>query len=456
MSVAAEPENARKSAESSGAPATEPLPIADVAPPEHSRKNFLLLVLYQVVVRTGWIFKTESIVMPAVLDLTGAGAWMRAILPALNRFGQTIPPLLYSGRLSRQRFKKFSLALFTAIMGSCFLLLAVTWGMSISETVPLWFGWLFLAAYGAFFIATGLNQISFGTLQGKLIPAHRRGRLLLASNVVGVVLAVLAVGLLLPGWLAGPTGQFQLIFGFTGSCFIASAALILWVDERADGVQSPLPTGPGRLSRTLVHLRTDRQLQKISIVAASLGASFILFPHYQALARERLGLGLEQIVLWVIIQNVGTALFSIPAGWMADRFGNRLVLRFCMGLLLISPILAWWLSRQPGTSTATYASVFFFVGLTPVSLRMISNYTLELTTTDRHPIYLSSLGLSLGIPTIALSPLFGLLIDWAGFDIAFGLVIGLMAIGWLMTFAIVEPRQQKYGEGSRPLDQDHP
>ena len=56
------------------------------------RHNFLLLVAYQVVVRTGWIFKTESIVMPAVLDLTGAGAWMRAILPTLNRFGQTIPP----------------------------------------------------------------------------------------------------------------------------------------------------------------------------------------------------------------------------------------------------------------------------------------------------------------------------------------------------------------------------
>src|SRR3954471_10920570 len=60
----------------------------------HETRNFWILVIYQVVLRAGWIFKTESVVMPHAadaLDSTGvAGGW----LPLLNRFGQSVPPVL--------------------------------------------------------------------------------------------------------------------------------------------------------------------------------------------------------------------------------------------------------------------------------------------------------------------------------------------------------------------------
>ena len=34
----------------------------------HEPRNIACLVTYQVVARIGWIFKTETVVMPAVLD----------------------------------------------------------------------------------------------------------------------------------------------------------------------------------------------------------------------------------------------------------------------------------------------------------------------------------------------------------------------------------------------------
>jgi hypothetical protein len=47
----------------------------------HERRNFWILVIYQVVLRAGWIFKTESVVMPHAadaLDSTGlARSWLR-------------------------------------------------------------------------------------------------------------------------------------------------------------------------------------------------------------------------------------------------------------------------------------------------------------------------------------------------------------------------------------------
>jgi predicted MFS family arabinose efflux permease len=408
--------------------------------PSKVRDNFILLAAYQVVVRTGWIFKTESIVMPAVLDLTGAGAWMRAILPTLNRFGQTVPPILFSNFLTRQRLKKYSLATSTLVMGLCFLLLAFNWEFGTGQKVPFWFGGLFLVAYAVFFIATGLNQLSFGTLQGKLIPYNQRGSLLLCSNLIGVAVAITAVLVFLPRWLSASIARFDWIFGFTAVCFLISTLLVLGLRE-TKGPASPIGRQAKFRSREFwSHFREDVHLRRIALVGACLGSSLMLFPHYQAMARERLGLGLEQIVLWLVVQNIGTALFSIPAGWIADRTGNRLVLRLCMGLLLVGPLLAWWLSKHPGGVTTAFAAVFFFIGLTPVCIRVLSNYTLELTSSEFHPIYLSQLGLFTGVPVMVLSPLLGVLVDWVGFDPVFGLVVLTTSGGWVLTFWIIEPR----------------
>ena len=60
-------------------------------------------------------------------------------------------------------------------------------------------------------------------------------------------------------------------------------------------------------------------------VAMAFGSSLALFPHYQALGRSnRLSLSFDNLMMWVVIQNMGTALFSLVAGPIADRRGNRI------------------------------------------------------------------------------------------------------------------------------------
>ena len=53
-------------------------PLAVSEPPHHAH-NFRLAVLYMVFMRTGWIFKTESIIMPAVLDVIGGAGWCEGL-----------------------------------------------------------------------------------------------------------------------------------------------------------------------------------------------------------------------------------------------------------------------------------------------------------------------------------------------------------------------------------------
>ena len=57
-------------------------------------RNLACLVAYQVVSRIGWIFKTETVIMPAVLDACVDSGLLRGLLPVLNRAGHSLVPLL--------------------------------------------------------------------------------------------------------------------------------------------------------------------------------------------------------------------------------------------------------------------------------------------------------------------------------------------------------------------------
>jgi hypothetical protein len=63
----------------------------------------LALLVHQSLFRVAWIFKTESVIMPAFLDSISESGLIRGALPLLNRTGQsrrrcclhaTSPPLL--------------------------------------------------------------------------------------------------------------------------------------------------------------------------------------------------------------------------------------------------------------------------------------------------------------------------------------------------------------------------
>ncbi len=412
-------------------------------------RNFLVLALYQITMRTGWIFKTESIVMPAVLDtITGGGplgGLLRGCLPVLNRLGHSIPPILFSRRLKVRPYKKMVMLTTTLVMATVYLLLSLLW-WQVGLSVPGWMAGVFLLLYFLFFVATGINNLAFGTLQGKLISVTNRGRQLLIANVIGAATAIAAVAVFMPAWLTPAGGRFEMIFGFTALCFFVSAALVILLGEPRDTYCEA-----GRGVRHLFAsawevVRTDRNFRRLGWVAMAFGASLMLFPHYQALGRsDRLGLSFDDIVTWLIIQNVGTMLFSLIAGPVADRHGNRLVMQGVMLGISTMPIMALGISHLPMWGPTLYPGVFLLIGLTPVGFKTFSNYTLEISSNEDHPKYLSTLGLCFALPLL-LSPLMGLVVEMVGFEAVFIGVSGVLVVGWLLTFRLHEPRHVDFDE----------
>ncbi len=428
---------------------TEPAPTrqidADRSLEKTDRLNLFSLAGYNSCMRVSWIFKTETVIMPAFLDAIAGPGWVRGFLPILNRFGQSIPPLLYADHLREMPRKSLSLIASTLAMATVFLGLSLSWSL-VSDDPPTWFPLAFLVLYGLFFIATGVNQLTFNTVQGKLLRANIRGRLLRESGLIGSALSVMLAWLLLPGWIAMPeTRGYVYIFLTSGVGFVLAALILTLITEPRD---EPLPSGHQRASpfgvrKKFVNVwkafQADKHLRASCFVGMLWMTSLLLFPHYQWVGREQIGCSDYQLMIWVIAQNAGVGFFSSVAGRAADKSGNRGILTLLCYASAIIPLWSITMTNLPGEIAKTwYWTTYFILGMNPVIMKIFMNYVLELTPRANHTRYLSAMSVSMGV-SFLFSPLVGYLIDlW--FEGVFVMVsISAIIAGW-MASRLIEPR----------------
>jgi MFS family permease len=418
-----------------------------------SNRNFALLAAHQAVMRIGWIFKTESVIMPAVFDILGGAAWLRGCLPMLSRMGQSVPPMVVADRIRRIRRQRLFLATCSAAMGIAFLLMAAAWQALFVRQVPTLIGVL-ITLYTLFFVAVGMQQVSLGILSGKLVLAERRGSLMSRANFVGGICAILCAWWLLRPWMRAGESHFPLIFLFAGTMFVSAGLLAHLLREPPAEPVSNQRSSWRNLQFAWRRARNDRNYRLLIGVCLLFGMAFTLFPHYQSLGRQRLALGLEHLVPWLIVQNVGVTLFSIPAGWIGDRWGNRLAARCLLVPLALTPLLALVISRWEGAGPVGYWLVFLGLGFLPITMRVVSNYTLEIAPQDDMSNYLSVTNLAMALPAILLSPLVGGAIDVWGFEPAFVVVSALIVLAFGLSHFLREPRQRTATTSAKWTDFD--
>lgn len=413
-------------------------------------RNLLLLAAHQIVLRTGWIFKTESVIIPFFVDQVAGAGWIRGCLPVLNRLGQGIPPLFSANYLRSLRVKKRALAVLTALMGVPFLTLSLTW-FAVGGQKRAWMPGLFLTLYFAFFVLYGLYLVAFGTVQGKLIRPARRGRLIVLSTFWGAVPATLIAMWLMPVWLESNPLKWGHVFAFVGACFFLSGLVALLVSEPSDGSAKPPGRPLGSLTETIQVLRRDANLRRLVAVAFLFACGLIIFPHYQAFARTKLGDASSHLVVWVVTQNIAVALFGLFVGPLADRRGYRLTLRLLIFGSAVAPVIAIALSQFPvGMSGYLFCLVFVPLGITPLVHRTLLNYALEICEPESHPRYQSIVSLGVTAPFL-LSPLAGWLVDLIGFGHVFVSTIVVILLSGILTFRLEEPRH-RLAEESSPID----
>ncbi|MEZ6064285.1 MAG: MFS transporter [Planctomycetaceae bacterium] len=437
---------------------TDPEPLATAQSADDRRaeiarnepRNLLVFACYEIVFRIAWIFKTESVIVPAFVDaLTGGAGTVRGWLPMLARVGQSLPPLFYSDRLRDQPLKAKLLRLTTTLMA--LPTAAIAWIALAADGGPQpWMAIAFLGLHVLFFSVTGINQLCVGTLHGKLLRADRRGRLMWLGGVIGPILAIAAAWWLLGDWLEGDSpARFMPIFTFTAAGFIAGSLIALLVKEPVDVLSSEPRQSPLKLLKGAFWVyRSDSGFRRAANVVMLLTTIVILFPHFQWLARKTLGAESQRLMVWVVAQNIGVACFSPFCGSLADRSGNRIVLRLQCVVLAIAPLLALFIAGPLHAwypETRLYWVVFVLLGMAPVTMRTITNYTLELVQPELHPLYLSTMRICFLIPFV-FAPAAGWLLDiseadpYRGACWLFSGISLLVAIAGALTFRMIEPR----------------
>jgi hypothetical protein len=407
--------------------------------------NFWWVAWHQISLRVGWIFKTESVVVPTFLDFVGGGPVMRGFLMVLSRLGTSVPPVLCARRLKLASYKKRSAALSSLGMAAPLALLSLVWYMGwwrgADGNATTWMPWLFLAAYAAFFAMAGLNTQSISSLQGKVVPATARGRLFSATVLIGSPIAIAAAWYAMGPWLAAPEFGFAPIFAAAAVIFAIGGLVVLGTREAPDHFTHPPESPARRIADAGRIARHDLNFRPLAILAVLFSASTMLFPHYAALGRDHLGIDFGDLVLLICVQNGAIAVLGLFAGPLADRFGNRAALQFTVFGTALGPIVALSLAHlAPSVGHHWYWLAFIPLGFTPVTQRLLINYTLEVAGREDHPRYVAALGLCLAIPVVIFSPLVGLTIQLAGFDAAFLLVTVALAAASVQSLRIPEPR----------------
>jgi hypothetical protein len=417
----------------------------DITNENRQWSNFVWLALHQVLLRVGWIFKTESIIIPFFMDYIGGGPVLRGWLMVLNRLGFSLPPLLFARRLKLSPRKKLSTAWCSFGMAAPFALFALVWWSGWwrdeSGAAYRWMPYLFLVGYGVFFCLTGMHQLSAYALQGKLIQHNWHGRLFMAGTIVGAPLAILAAQWLMPAWLATPETGFAGIFAVSAIAFLAAGFIALAPVESADDFSEPATSPWKKLTAVVTAYREDVNFRRVARIAALYSATFMMFPHYQALARQGSGFNLQSLLSWVCWQNAATAAFSLLLGPLADRLGNRAAMRLGVFGSMLPPLLAIYLAQQTRVEAARqFWIVFLLLGLTPVAMKLFVSYTLELSKREHHPLYVSAISTCLAAPVIIGSPLVGMLVRRFGCEPVFAVGAAALFIAGVLTFLLPEPR----------------
>ncbi|MEZ6049521.1 MAG: hypothetical protein R3C11_28865 [Planctomycetaceae bacterium] len=288
-----------------------------------------------------------------------------------------------------------------------------------------------------------MNRVIFGTLQGKLIPAGHRGRLLGISGILGSVFSVAALLYMQNYMVIEGYRLFFVSFLISGIGMVLAGLTCLAIVEPQDNYEPSRNSFWQQLKEAKTIVRNNPPFKKLVIVSMLTITILLIFPHYQTFANERLRSSESvesRLIAWVIAQNIGAGVFSLLLGSIADRFGNKLAIQVALMVILLGPLLALAFSHPAlGFLHSWFWVTYFVLGMTPVTDKAITNYTLEIVPIHEHAQALSTLKLFMMLPLFFSVPV-GLAIDFFGFTPVFVCSSLIILVALWQTRSMIEPR----------------
>jgi len=297
---------------------------------------------------------------------------------------------------------------------------------------------LFLLAYAWHGFGAGIVATAWQDLLARCFPVQRRGRFLGTTMFVGAGTGAAAAGF--SAWLLGsfpfPT-NFVYTFTIAAAFITLSWFFLALTREPVQPVSLPRTGNRAYLAALPAILRRDHNFRhflaaRLLLALGGMGLGFVTVA-----AVGRWGLPDQVVGVYTAVYLIGQTVGNLIFGFLADRYGHKVVLELS-GLAALLAFMLAWLAPAPGWYYAVFALNGAAVGAIIVSGILV---VMEFCAPEKRPTYTGLANTSVGLVSMV-APLLGAWLALAGYNWLFALsVLANLAAFVLMRYWVQEPRR---------------
>lgn len=420
-----------------------------------ARRSFVLNVVNGALSFAGWRAADLSTVVPLlVLKLVGS-AWAVGLTQAVQDTARVGTQLFASRLLDARSEKRPAYVLWSVVRVAA--LFAATVALLRGVGHPPWavlsvlLGSLFVLMVG-----NGIAELAWSDITARSVPSHRRGTLLTARRVLGLVLS-LTLAAPLVEWLLSPRSPYHFPANY-GMLFLINTVLsgAAWFcfslipEPHPDAARRRL-TLSQHLTRGVRIVRRDENYRGLLRLRLLLGLAGAIPPFLMAYGKVTLGMPDEAAALFLTLRTLTEMVGSAAMGAVSDRVGNRLVLVVStwagVATFVLATLSAWTARVTPdGDHTASFsllAATFLVLGFYNAARDMGDfNYMLEIAPGPKRPSYLSFANVFL-LPLSLLPIGVGAVAPHTGYLPLFAAATIISALAVFAAWRLEEPRSPR-------------
>ncbi|MDK2953936.1 MFS transporter [Kosmotoga sp. DU53] len=378
-----------------------------------SRKHFIAFLWHASFLAFTMAFVEVNTVLPSLVLKAGGGSFSIGFITALTTGIPLLGQLFFASILVSKPKKKPYLLLGIYLRTLSLATISFLLSSSLSGMVLLA---LIFIVLGIFSFSGVFAGICYTDLLGKSIARDVRREFMAFRQIISSGLAL--VGGLFARYIVQrfeyPTNYSVMFLIAATSLGIASIGFWAIREESVDTTELP---GFWEILKSIPKtIKTDANLKNYVLFTNATGFGLIIIPFYVLLAKKSFGLTGENIGNFLLLQMIGMTAAGFFWGYYLNKSGYKKILKWCIFIGALIPILALFLSK---TTASLYALVFLFSGITLSARKMsFEGLLIEITNEKNRALYTGTAG-ALNLVTALLPLLMGSLVNFVGFTIIF-------------------------------------
>jgi Na+/melibiose symporter-like transporter len=240
----------------------------------------------------------------------------------------------------------------------------------------------------------GFAGLALSDIIGKLVEKGERGKFYaireFAGNIAAFLGSLIVAKVFSPGKLIFPLNYTALLLIGSGGLLLAS--LGFWfIKEPPSKVTAEAKIGFFTYLKEVPRkLKNDPALLRFIIVENLTGFSLMVLPFYMIYAKDVLRVDKSFIGRYLLFMVVGAILSNVFWGLIAKQKGSKMVMRSCIFLGGLIPIIAMFISHL---GPRFFSIVFLLIGFIQSGRKVgFDPYLLDLAPEDQRTVYLGIRG----------------------------------------------------------------